>query len=197
MMVVTATGAAVADVGEPVRLVGKLAAGGRIHPLTTHHDDRGALTEIFRYEWPSELAPVQWNCVVSEPGVMRGVHIHLGYWEYYVVLHGRTTIGFRDVRRGSPTEGQTGLVELAGARLCALITPPGVAHGIYFDEPSTLLVGTAAYWNTTTELGCHWADPALEIPWPMASARLSDRDAALPSLGELSAVLPRWVPTTR
>jgi dTDP-4-dehydrorhamnose 3,5-epimerase len=177
-----------------LRDVDRLAEGQRVWPLTTFADDRGALTEIFRYEWPTGIAPVQWNCVVSEPDIMRGVHVHLAYWEYYVLLRGRTTIGFRDVRRGSPTEGRVGLVESSGDRLSALITPPGVAHGIYFHEPSVLLIGTTAYWSPRDELGCHWADPGLAIPWPFTTARLSERDGAWPGLRAIADRLPAWAP---
>jgi len=171
-----------------------LAEGQRVWPLTTFADNRGALTEIFRYEWPTGVAPVQWNCVVSEPGIMRGVHVHLGYREYYVLVRGRTTIGFRDVRRGSPTEGRVGLVTSSGDRLSALITPAGVAHGIYFHEPSVLLVGTTAYWSPRSELGCHWADPDLGIPWPFTTARVSERDGAWPGLRDIAGRLPDWAP---
>jgi len=179
----------------PVRAEpGDLCEGQRLWPLTTFSDDRGSLTELFRYEWATGVAPVQWNCVVSEPGIMRGVHIHLGYWEYYVLLRGHTTIGFRDVRRGSPTEGRVGLVESSGDRLCALITPPGIAHGIYFHEPSVLLVGTTVSWSPRNELGCHWADPDLGIPWPVTDARVSERDDAWPRLHALATQLPSWEP---
>jgi len=44
------------------------------------------------------------------------------------------------------------------------------------------------------ELGCHWADPALQIPWPITSASLSERDAAAPALSALMAQLEPWQP---
>ena len=34
------------------------------------------------------------------------------------------------------------------------------------------------YWAPADELGCQWADPDLEIPWPVTAARVSERDAA-------------------
>jgi dTDP-4-dehydrorhamnose 3,5-epimerase len=45
--------------------------------LVVHRDDRGWISEIFRQEWPTGVAPVQWNAVRSMAGVLRGVHVHV------------------------------------------------------------------------------------------------------------------------
>ena len=179
-----------------VRLAGVLPVGVEIHPLATHRDDRGSLTEVFRQSWVAAPdPPIQWNCVTSEAGVLRGIHIHLGYFEYYVLLRGRTTIGYRDTRRGAPTEGATALVDVSseeGAPV-AIAAPPGIAHGIYTHEPSVLLIGVTRYWDLGSELGCHWQDPALGIPWPFATARTSERDASLPPLSRVMGRIPPFV----
>ncbi len=177
---------------KPILVHGGLPEGLRVLPLTAHTHDRGSLTEIFRASWATGHRAAQWNHVTSNAGVMRGMHIHLGYQEYYVLLSGRTTIGYRDVRPGSPTEGVVAVLEVTGARPHAIVAPPGIAHGIYTHEPSVLLVGVTAEHDPSHELGCHWQDPALEIPWPMASATLSERDAAWPSLGDAQGAVPAW-----
>lgn len=169
-----------------------LPHGVRLRALLAHRDDRGSLTELFRQPWQGGAPLVQWNAVRSEAAVMRGVHIHLGYHEYYVLLQGRVSVGCRDVRRGSPTEGATALVELSAAKPSAMLSPPGIAHGLLFHESSLLLVGTTACWDPRNELGCHWLDPALEIPWPTRSSTLSERDAALPPLAEVVGRVPPW-----
>lgn len=81
-------------------------------------------------------------------------------------------------------------MELCGAELAALTVPPGVAHGFFFPEPSLHLYAVSHYWNLADELGCHWADPELEIPWPMTAAHISERDATLPPLRELIELIP-------
>src|SRR5882724_1332180 len=43
-----------------------------------------------------------------------------------------------------------------------------------------------AYWDPADETACHWADPALEIPWPATDAALSPRDAAAGGLHDLA-----------
>jgi dTDP-4-dehydrorhamnose 3,5-epimerase len=173
-------------------LARELPHGVRLRALEPHADARGSLTEVYRQVWKGGAPPVQWNAVRSEPGVMRGVHIHLGYDEYYLLLEGRLSVGYRDVRPGSPSEGRVGLVELSVRDPHVMMAPPGVAHGLLFHEPSLLLVATTRYWDPRNELGCHWLDPALGIPWPLRRARLSERDAGLPAWAEVAGRVPPW-----
>ncbi len=166
---------------------GILPDGVRIFDLAGHGDVRGRLTEIYREDWWPYGAARQWNHVASRAGVMRGVHVHTRAAEYYVLLGGRVVVGYRDVRRGSPTRGRTALVELGAAGPGVIAAPPGLAHGVYAVEAFTLLVGTTTVRDDAAELGCHWKDPDLEIPWPFTTAIVSRRDA---SLGRLADVLP-------
>ena len=124
------------------------------------------LRRSFVEEWDTGISPVQWNIVSSEAGTLRGVHVHIRHDDYLTTLRGRASVGLRDLRRGSPTEGMSALVELAEDPLTALLIPHGVAHGFYFAEPSLHLYGVTKYWDVGDELACHWADPQLEIPWP-------------------------------
>ena len=158
--------------------------------LQTNHDERGSLTELFRASWETGVEVVQWNYSQSEARVLRGVHVHVKHADYLILLRGRASIGLRDLRNGSPTASMTALVEMQGTKLQALTIPPGVAHGFYFHEPSTHIYGVSEFWDPQDELGCHWADPALEINWPNPAPLISARDAALPSLRELVESLP-------
>lgn len=172
-----------------------LPQGVSLRSLQTHHDERGSLTELFRASWETGIDAVQWNYCESEARVLRGVHVHLKHSDYLILLRGSASIGLRDLRIGSPTESMTALVEMQGRKLHALTIPPGVAHGFYFHEPSSHLYAVSEYWDQRDELGCHWADPALEINWPQVAPLISARDAALPSLGELVESLPRALQT--
>jgi dTDP-4-dehydrorhamnose 3,5-epimerase len=154
----------------------------QLRPLAQHRDERGVVAEVFRAEWPTGVHPVQWNLIKSEQGVMRGVHLHPRHDDYLIFLNGHVLVGLCDLRQGSPTERTSALVELRGEDLIALVIPHGVAHGLYFEEPSTLVLGVSEYFDRTDELGCHWADPALAIA---RTVSLSRRDAELPSLDGL------------
>lgn len=160
--------------------------GVKLADLCTRADGRGSLTEIFREAWFSQPA-VQWNYVRSIAGVLRGVHGHFRHTDYLVVLEGSAVIGLKDLRPDSPTYGDAETVELRSRNLRALTIPPGVAHGFYFNQPSTLVYGVTHCWDGEDELGCRWDDPALGIPWPFTSATVSDRDAALPGLDVFTA----------
>jgi dTDP-4-dehydrorhamnose 3,5-epimerase len=171
-----------------------LPAGTVLHSLEVHVDDRGTFTELYRHEWPTGVEPIQWNAVRSESGVLRGVHVHLRHDDYLTVPTGRAAVGLRDLRRGSPTEGLSALVELGGDEQAALVIPHGVAHGFYFLEPSLHVYAVTEYWDPSDELACHWTDPGLEIPWPVQSARVSERDATNQSLADLLRQLEPWQP---
>lgn len=158
-------------------------------PLQPHRDDRGTFLELYREEWSTRVEPVQWNAVHSEPGVLRGVHVHPRHDDYLTIVRGRATVGLRDLRPNSPTEGAAACVELTAERPTAISIPHGVAHGFYFHEASTHIYAVSEYWDLADELGCRWDDPALEIPWPQQDAHLSPRDEALPSLEALAAEL--------
>lgn len=167
-----------------------LPLGVCLRSLQAHHDDRGSLIELFRTSWDTGIDAVQWNYVESEGAVLRGVHVHIKHSDYVLLLSGHATFGLRDLRHDSTTQGLTALIEMHGNNPRALTIPPGVAHGFYFHEPSTHIYGVSEFWDAQDELGCYWADPALEINWPNPTPLISARDAALPSLRELIASLP-------
>ena len=172
----------------------RLPDGVRLRPLTQHPDDRGVFTELFRDEWDTGVQPVQWNAVVSEPGVLRGVHVHPVHDDYLVVFSGRATVGLCDLRRNSPTHGTAAAVELGEHALQAITIPHGVAHGFWFHEPSLHIYAVSHVWNTADELGCPWDDPAVGIPWPEGTPHVSPRDAALPPFAVLADQLEAAAP---
>ena len=174
---------------------GVVPHGVRLKALTMHRDARGVFTEVFRAEWGLGPHPVQWNIAHSEAGVLRGVHVHSCHTDYLVLVSGRASIGLRDLRRGAPTEGAVAVVEMSGEELAGLVITPGVAHGFLFHEPSIHLYAVSDYWDPADELGCHWADPALGIPWPASPVSISPRDSRLPPLEDLITSIPAWQPT--
>lgn len=165
-----------------------LPAGVEVRALRPHGDDRGVFTELFRDEWDL-VRPVQWNVVRSGPGVLRGVHVHRRHDDYLTLIAGRASIGLRDLRPGSDTAGLATVVDLDAERPAAILIPTGVAHGFLFHSSSIHVYSVTHTWDPEDELGCRWDDPELEIPWPVEPTSVSERDRALPSLAELSAVL--------
>jgi dTDP-4-dehydrorhamnose 3,5-epimerase len=170
-------------------VTGTLPHDLRLSPLVPHHDDRGTFLELYREEWPTGVDPIQWNAVDTNAGVLRGVHVHPRHDDYLIVVRGHATIGVRDLRESSPSEGAAACVEFNGEHPTAISIPHGVAHGFFFHQPSTHIYSVSHYWDLKDELGCRWDDPGLEIPWPQQEAQISPRDAALPPLDTLLSEL--------
>jgi dTDP-4-dehydrorhamnose 3,5-epimerase len=162
-----------------------LPADVTIRALTMNRDARGSFTEVFRREWDIGVSPIQWNVVQSQKGTLRGVHVHIKHDDYLILLSGKASVGLRDLRPGSPTEGLSTVVELDGDEPVAVVIPHGVAHGFLFHAPSLHLYAVSEYWNVADELACHWADPELELDWSAQPTLVSERDATAPSLAEL------------
>lgn len=163
--------------GEPRPIPGISIAGCAAVPVRPNADARGCLFEIFREEWPGAFRTVQWNACASRAGVMRGVHVHADYDEFYTLPSGRVFLAIRDIRRDSPTFGASAGFEWRAADNFAVPIPAGVAHAVFFLEDSVLAFGLSDYWRAETDvLGCRWdlLDPSLR--WPIATAALSPRD---------------------
>jgi len=172
----------------------ELPPGVRRLPLACHHDGRGLLFEAYRESFAAGFRPVQWNVVASNAGVLRGVHAHAVHHDYLLVLTGFALVGLKDLRPDAAIDGPGVVVKLPGDAPCALIIPPGVAHGFYFPERSLHTYAVSHYWDPDDEMGCRWDDPDLAIPWPRIRPSLSDRDASAGSLAELREGLSRrWV----
>src|SRR3954466_11323278 len=82
-------------------------AGCEIVPIAANRDSRGCLYEVYRRSWTNAFPTVQWNVCASRPGVVRGVHVHVDYHEFYTLPLGRVTLGLSDIRRASPTFGKS------------------------------------------------------------------------------------------
>jgi dTDP-4-dehydrorhamnose 3,5-epimerase len=146
-------------------------------PVVANSDDRGCLFEIFREDWAGAFPAVQWNACSSAAGVMRGVHVHVDYDEFYTLPFGRVFLALRDIRRTSPTFGESVGFEWSAADGFAVPVPAGVAHAVFFLDHSVLAFGLSGYWKAELDvIGCRWDDLDPSLRWPVESARLSHRD---------------------
>jgi dTDP-4-dehydrorhamnose 3,5-epimerase len=165
-----------------------LPIGVRLMPLTTHSDSRGDLTEIIRNEWHETPLPVQWLVIRSGSNTMRGVHIHTGKWAYACVIAGDMIVGLHDLR-SMQSAASSALLRLSGARLQALVIPPGIAHGFYSPGDSALVLGASTYSNGSDDRACRWDSPELGLDWPCAAPELSARDCDAGSYAALKTAL--------
>jgi len=159
-------------------------------PVQPNIDDRGCLFEIFREEWEGAFRTVQWNACASKSGVMRGVHVHVDYDEFYTLPMGRVFIALKDIRRASVSFRQCVGFEWSSSDGFAIPVPAGVAHAVYFLEDSVLAFGLSSYWQAELDdVGCRWDELDPSIEWPVSTARISCRDA---SSGTFAEMLERY-----
>jgi dTDP-4-dehydrorhamnose 3,5-epimerase len=153
-------------------------------------DERGSVGELLRRNWVPSVEFVQWNVVQSVAGALRGVHWHERHHDLIAPVAGTVLVGLADLRARSPTRRVAELIELDAQGPAAVVVPPGVAHGLYSIEPTTLLYAVSRYWDDEDEFGVAFDDPELGIPWPCGrdDVILSERDRALPRLSELVSV---------
>jgi len=168
--------------------------GVRLKSLFSHRDHRGSLTEVFRACWEDLRQPVQWSVVHTTGNVVRGVHVHIHHVDYIVAVAGSLQLGLSDLREESPTYRIGCLMELNSDCLTAVEIPTGVAHGFYTPVPNVMFQGATEYYDAADDLGCYWADPGLNIPWPdIADPTLSERDRQSGSLAEMIALRRRLI----
>ena len=155
-------------------------------PVKANADDRGCLFEIFREEWAGAFKTVQWNACSSRAGVMRGAHVHVDYDEFYTLPLGRVFIALRDLRRASPTFGNSIGFEWSAADGFAVPVPAGVAHAVFFLDESILAFGLSSYWKAETDVvGCRWDNLDPSLRWPAESATLSNKDSEAGSFADM------------
>lgn len=162
--------------------------GVRRYDLVSHADHRGALTEVCPADRADELgvAFVQDNLSVTRRGVVRGLHYQrrAPQGKLVTVVAGAIFDVAVDLRRGSPSFGRWSAVELGpGAQLWL---PPGCAHGLQAisEADAVVLYKLTAAYAPDDDRAIRWDDPTLAIPWPIAPAVVSARDAAAPGWGE-------------
>ena len=173
----------------------RLPADVEIRTLKPHGDERGYLVELFRPDWDVPVRPIQWNLTAAYAGVLRGPQFHLHRNEYLILIEGRMSAGLADVRRGSPTEGMSVLVEAAASEEgfpLVTIDAGGIFHGFYFHEDSKVLHAVPTIWDKRDEFRVRWNDPDLGIPWPTLAPIQSKLEREAPSLKELADFFPIW-----
>src|SRR5689334_9774618 len=162
----------------------------RVEPAV-HGDARGIFVETYRREWfPQGREMIQGNRVDRQAGALVGLHFHLHQADYWYVPEGRARVVLHDLREGSPTDGNTLMLDLGEDRRGenrhrGVFIPPGVAHGFaaLTDVVMTYLVD--GYYNPADELGVAWDDPAIAADWGVTDPVLSDRDKANPKRSRL------------
>ena len=130
---------------------------------------------------------VQDNQAQSSYGVIRGLHYQLkpfAQTKFIRVLSGKILDVVLDLRKGSPTFGQTYSLELSAENRRQLFIPQGFAHGYsVLSETSEVFYKCDHFYNKEAEAGIQFNDPSLNIDWmiPAGKQVISEKDLKHPS----------------
>lgn len=156
-------------------------------------DPRGFFFEQWnqaRYaEHGIEMQAVQANLSRSSHGVLRGLHYQLPnpQGKLVSVLDGEVYDVAVDIRRGSPSFGQSVAVVLSAENQRQMWIPPGFAHGFLVTSETALFhYFCSTLYDGPADKAIRWDDPQLAIDWPVARPSLSGKDAEAPRLSEIA-----------
>ena len=157
-------------------------------------DKRGFFVETFNVARYADLLGisepfVQDNHSYSNKGVLRGLHLqrHNPQGKLVRVLRGEVFDVAVDLRPNSQTYGQWESVLLSGDNKKQFWVPPGFAHGFQVLCDSTdFEYKCTTYYDPSDEIAIRWDDPVLNIPWPIISPILSNKDSAASLLKDIN-----------
>ncbi len=156
-------------------------------------DVRGFFTETYHADKYREAgidrAFVQDNFSFSKARVLRGLHYQRKYpqGKLVYVVQGEIFDVAVDIRRGSPTFGQWEGHTLSGENHHQLYVPEGFAHGfVVLSETAAVMYKCTDLYRPDDDCGLLWNDAGLGIDWPVTTPVLSEKDASLPALVDLT-----------
>ncbi|MBT8274002.1 MAG: dTDP-4-dehydrorhamnose 3,5-epimerase [Bacteroidia bacterium] len=155
-------------------------------------DDRGYFFESYNHRDFStslgfETSFIQDNQSKSSSGVLRGLHYQKGEFaqaKLVRVIKGKVLDVCVDIRKDSPTFGQSFSIELDELSQKQLFIPRGFAHGFLVMEDNTIFSYKCDnYYNKEAESGIIYNDSTLNIDWnyPENQIILSEKDKQLPT----------------
>ena len=160
-----------------------------------HQDERGSFMESFNGREVEKalgrkIMFCQDNLTHSKKGVLRGLHYQLppfSQTKLVQVIQGNAWDVVVDIRKGSPTFGQSYSCELSAENQLQLFIPRGFAHGfITLSETSIFMYKVDQYYNFKSEGSITPDDPALGIDWQLPKSEWiqSEKDKKHPKLAE-------------
>jgi dTDP-4-dehydrorhamnose 3,5-epimerase len=154
-------------------------------------DERGFFMETYRADNFRDLGlPTEWaqdNHSRSAKGVLRGLHFQ---WEPPMgklmrVTRGAAFLVAVDVRKGSPTLGLWFGSEVSAENKKQIWAPFGFARGFCsLSEGCEVQYKCTGIYSSKAESGIHYADPDLNIAWPLREVQVSAKDSKAQTLAQ-------------
>lgn len=152
--------------------------GVKVKNLTVHQDvpdlnqpeiEQGILLEILRADDGLLQKFGQSTMTITYKGTVKGFHYHERQDDLWFAATGKAVVVLHDLREGSPTKGQTEVIEAGKGRYKLIVIPVGVAHGykVVSDEPVILFYHTTETYDPENpdEKRLALDDPAIGFDW--------------------------------
>ncbi len=167
-----------------MEIVEKILNGAVLIKPKVFSDDRGYFSETFNQQALDgiigEVNFVQDNQSLSQKGVLRGLHFQNAphdQGKLVRVIKGAVKDVIVDIRKSSPTYGQSFAVELSESNFLMLWVPPGFAHGFLTLENDTIFFYKVSNFYNASSEGCiKWDDKTLKINWETNDVLVSEKD---------------------
>ncbi|SUZ75347.1 uncharacterized protein METZ01_LOCUS28201, partial [marine metagenome] len=158
---------------------------------TVFEDERGYFFESYKAPiFKNNDLPinfVQDNEVKSTKGVLRGLHYQFNrpQGKLVRVISGSILDVAVDIRKGSPTFGQSEIVHLTAENNKMLYIPEGFAHGYLVTSSESIVVYKCTdIYDPNDQYGIIWNDETIGVDWTYDSPILSEKDLMLPALND-------------
>ena len=168
-----------------------LLDGVKIITPTVFEDERGYFFESYKAPiFKNNDLPinfVQDNEVKSTKGVLRGLHYQFNrpQGKLVRVISGSILDVAVDIRKGSPTFGQSEIVHLTAENNKMLYIPEGFAHGYLVTSSESIVVYKCTdIYDPNDQYGIIWNDETIGVAWMYDSPILSEKDLILPALND-------------
>ncbi len=165
--------------------------GVKIITPTVYEDERGYFFESYKTPiYKNNDLPinfVQDNEVKSTKGVLRGLHYQFNrpQGKLVRVISGSILDVAVDIRKGSPTFGQSEIVHLTAENNKMLYIPEGFAHGYLVTSSESIIVYKCTdIYDPNDQYGIIWNDETIGVDWMYDSPILSEKDLMLPALND-------------
>lgn len=163
-------------------------------------DSRGFFMETYHAGKFAELGIadvfVQDNHSRSAKGILRGFHYQLHHPQAKLcrVVEGEALDIAVDIRLGSPHFGKWASVLLSAEKHNQIYIPGGFAHAfLALTENVQFLYKCSDFYMLEDEHGLAWNDPGLNISWGVSKPLVSEKDARLSNLSDISReLLPQY-----
>ncbi|MBF0450544.1 MAG: dTDP-4-dehydrorhamnose 3,5-epimerase [Candidatus Magnetomorum sp.] len=151
-------------------------------------DERGFFKETHHQERYCQAGMdcqfVQDNLSFSTKNILRGIHFQRRFPQakLITVIQGEIFDVAVDLRPLSDTFGQWVSVVLSGSNQKQIFIPEGFAHGFcVLSDQAYVYYKCSEFYHPEDEAGIHWADPTINIDWPVKNPIVSPKDQKHPS----------------